>query len=84
MADTYYTEEITAVPFGAMRKGLSMVLPGPFAFALAALFRVRGLMGWPLKPTYAVGGLGSELEVEHDGLPPRGTLSLGADSGGTA
>lgn len=71
MADTYYAEELTAVPFGAMSKSLSTMLPGPVAFAFAAFFKLRGLMGWPLKPTYAVGGLDSEREVTYDGLPPQ-------------
>ena len=69
MADTYYADEITAVPFGMLKKSMSLVVPGPFAFLLAALFRIRGLMGWPLKPTYAVGGLGSEQDVSYDDLP---------------
>ena len=69
MANTYYTEEITAVPFGVMRKGLSAVAPAPIAFVFAAVFRIRGLLGMPLKPSYAVGELGSERDVSYDELP---------------
>ncbi len=71
MAERYYVEELTAVPFGTMRRSLATAVPEPVAFALAAFFRMRGLLGWPLKPTHAVGGVGSELVVEADGLPPR-------------
>jgi len=69
MATTYYTEEITAVPFGVLRKGLSVVLPSPVAFVIAAVFRLRGLLGMPLKPSYAVGELGSERDVSYDEMP---------------
>lgn len=71
MADQYYAEEITAVPFGTMRKSLATAVPDPVAFVLAGFFRMRGLLGWPMKPTYAVGGVGSEQVVEPDALPPR-------------
>ena len=71
MADTYYTDEITAVPFGLLTKSLSSVLPSPAALVVAAALRIRGLMGWPLKPTYAVGELGSERNVAYDAIPPR-------------
>lgn len=69
MAETYFAEEITAVPFRALRKSLSTVVPVPLAFVLAAFFRVRGILRWPLKPTYAVGGVGTEQEVGHEALP---------------
>ncbi len=71
MAETYYAEEITAVPFGLLKKSLSVVLPGPAAFVVAAAFRLRGRLGMPLKPTYATGELGSEQNVSYDALPPR-------------
>ncbi|NUQ63342.1 MAG: hypothetical protein HUU20_12755 [Pirellulales bacterium] len=71
MAEHYYTEEITAVGYRTLLKGFSAVAPAPLALALAAFFRLRGLLRWPLKPMYASGGVGSEREVARDGLPPR-------------
>lgn len=71
MADGYFAEEITAVPFGTMRRSLATAVPEPIASLLAAFFRMRGVLGWPLKASYAVGGVGSELVVEPDILPPR-------------
>lgn len=76
MAKTYYAEELTAVPFMTMAKALSNTIPAPIAYPIAACFRLRGLVRWPLKPTYGVGELGSELEVEKDALPPRALAKM--------
>ena len=71
MAECYYTEEITAVPFRTMRQCLSATVPGPVALALAGFFRLRGLLRWPLRPMYATGGVGTGQDVGRDQLPPR-------------
>lgn len=71
MAECYYTEEITAVPFRTMKRCLSATVPGPVALALAGFFRLRGILRWPLKPMYASGGPGSGQDVTRDDLPPR-------------
>lgn len=71
MAETYYAEEITAIPFSLLKRRMSSVIPGPTAFVMAAAFRLRGLLGMPLKPTYATGELGSEQDVSYDALPAR-------------
>ena len=71
MAEHYYAEELTAVPFKSLRRVLAMSVPGPLAFGLAAFFRLRGLLRWPLPPTYAMGDLGSERVVAWESLPAR-------------
>lgn len=69
-AECYYAEEITAIPYRTLRKGLSAKVPAPLAFALAGFFRLRGILRWPLRPAYAVGGPGSGRDVVRDALPP--------------
>jgi hypothetical protein len=71
MADRYYTDEITAVPFGTMRRIMAAQIPVPLAFVLAAFFRFRRLLRWPLKPMYGAGGVDSGRVVASDALPPR-------------
>jgi len=71
MSERYFTEELTAVPFGTLKRAMSQGVPAWFAFCFAASTRLRGKLRWPLKPTYAVGGPGSERIVELDAMPPR-------------
>lgn len=71
MSEHYFTEELTAVPFGTLKRALSQEEPAWFAFCFAASMRLRGKLRWPLKPTYGVGGPGSEKIVERDAVPPR-------------
>lgn len=65
----YFTEEVTAVPFGVLARALSGTIPAPLAYAIAALFRIRGLLRWPLRPTHAVGGPHSGRDVPRQSLP---------------
>ena len=48
MAEHYFAEELTAVPFATLKRVMSQAVPAPFAFCLAAWFRLRGLLGRPL------------------------------------
>ena len=70
-ATTYYAEELTAAPFASMARGLKNILPAPMAYAIAAYFRLRGMLRWPLKAEYAVGGIGSGTEAPREAMPPR-------------
>lgn len=65
----YYAEEMTAIPFGLMKRMFAQFLPGPLAWGLAAYFRMRGLLGWTPKPTYGIGGVGSARDVAKNQLP---------------
>jgi hypothetical protein len=76
MAQQYYAEEITAVPFKVLAQSLSSVAPAVVAYPLAAFFRLRGMMNWPLQPMYATGELGSERIVERNELPARALSRL--------
>ena len=71
MAQRYFAEELTAVGFQIMKRCMSAVAPAPLAWALAAWFRLRGIVRWPLKPTYGVGDLSSGEVVPREALPPR-------------
>jgi len=71
MAERYYTEELTTIPFKTMRRSMAAMIPGPLAFGVAAYFRLRGLLRWPLPPTYATGDVGSERVVAWESLPAR-------------
>src|SRR5687768_14967304 len=71
MAERYYAEEVTAVRFRTLKRCFSASLPGPVAGALAAWFRLRGILHLPLKATYGVAGLESASVVSRDALPPR-------------
>ncbi len=71
MAEAYYTEEITAVPYRTMKKCLSATVPSTVASVLAAFFRVRGILRWPLQPKYASGGPGSGRDAPREDLPSR-------------
>jgi hypothetical protein len=71
MARQYFAEEITAVPFEILARSLCNVAPAAFAYPLAAFFRLRGMVSWPLRPMYAVGELGSERIVDPTELPTR-------------
>jgi hypothetical protein len=50
---------------------MSAAAPAPLAWALAAWFRLRGILRWPLKPTYGVGDWESGQVVPRESLPPR-------------
>jgi hypothetical protein len=71
MAERYYTEELTTIPFKTMRRSMAALIPGPLAFGVAAFFRLRGLLRWPLRPKCASGDLGSERVVAWEALPAR-------------
>lgn len=70
MAERFYTEEITAVPFRAMRQLLGQTLPGPVAWGVAALLRLRGKLRWPLAATHGVAFLEGETAVARAAMPP--------------
>jgi hypothetical protein len=76
MAQQYFAEEITAVPFKILARSLASAAPAAVAYPLAAFFRLRGMINWPLQPMYAVGELGSERLVERNELPPRALSRL--------
>lgn len=59
------------VPFKLLARAMSNAAPAPLAYLLAAFFRLRGLMKWPLQPMYAVGEHGSERTVQRDEMPGR-------------
>jgi hypothetical protein len=65
----YYAEEMTAIPFGLLKRMFAQFLPRPVAWGLAAYFRMRGLLRWTPRPTYGIGGVGSAREVPKDQLP---------------
>ena len=71
MAQQYFTEEITAVKFATMKRSLSLYAPAWLATALAAWFRLRGILHGPLKATYGAGDSDSATIVPRDDLPPR-------------
>lgn len=71
MADRYYTEDISAIPFRVMRKGMSQTVPSLIAWPFAAVLRLRGLLGKPLAASDGVGFPGSETSVLHNQLPAR-------------
>jgi hypothetical protein len=71
MSDDYYTEEITALKFQTLNRCMSAIAPAPVGWTLAAWFRLRGLLHWPMKATYGVGGPNSGQVVERDALPAR-------------
>jgi hypothetical protein len=54
-AKGYYCEELTAVPFRVLSRGLAQTLPIPIAYCLAAIFRMRGMVRWYLSPSYGMG-----------------------------
>jgi hypothetical protein len=71
MAERYYTEEITAVKFRVLKQCFSAMLPGPLASGMAAWFRLRGILRWPLAATYGIGDVDSKRVVPREGLPAR-------------
>jgi hypothetical protein len=71
MAPQYYTEELTAIPFRTLKQGLSSAAPSPLAAVLAAWFRLRGLLHWPLEATCGTGGPETGEVVPREALPPR-------------
>jgi hypothetical protein len=71
MAERYFTEELTALEFHTLHKCLAAAAPEPLAWGLAAWFRLRGKLRWPLKPTYGAGDLDSGQIVSRDALPAR-------------
>lgn len=73
MATEYYAEELTSVPFKIQARLFLNSLPGWMAYPMAAYFRGRGILRWPLTPTHAVGGVGSGRTVQESELPPRAT-----------
>jgi hypothetical protein len=76
MTNRYYTEEITAVPFRIIARTLRNSVPPLLAYALAALWRGRGLLRWPLSPLFATGEPGSKRVVESAQLPPRALFRM--------
>ncbi|MDP6443715.1 MAG: hypothetical protein QGG36_03585 [Pirellulaceae bacterium] len=70
MADQYFAEEITAVPFRTLRRTFRELMPGWLATPLAAWMRFRGAIGWFPTATYAIGPVGSYRAVDKNDLPP--------------
>jgi hypothetical protein len=70
MVERYYTEEITAVPFRALRQILAQTFPGPVAWGVAALLRLRRKLGWPLAATKGIAFQEGETTVAREAMLP--------------
>ena len=55
ISEHYFSEELTAVPFRILVRGLKQSLPSSMAYSMAAFLRARGSIGWYLRPSYAMG-----------------------------
>ncbi len=67
----YYCDELTAVPFRVLTRGLSQSMPVSLAFPMSLFIRSRGLMRWYFKPLYAMKGVSDTKWVTADQLSPR-------------
>jgi len=67
--DEYYAEELTGLPFTALRKALGAHMPMLLAIPFAGFFRLRGLLNMPMNATSAMGPIGTGRDIEIDDLP---------------
>ena len=69
-ATKYYCEEMTAVPYACMAKGLSATLPSWLAKAIAGWLRLRRLARWNLRTSYGMAETVHARAIERHEVHP--------------